>query len=152
MVFRADVVAYDRTGQPVLVAEVKHERNASSERVAQIRQQLATYSRIVNARYWLLAFPDRFYLWVGEHVEQDEPDYVVDPLPFLNPFWGMSGIPQYLSETSFEMVVEGWLATLTWADDTDELPASAAASGNWLIKSGLFDALKNGHLAYEVTV
>ncbi len=150
MMDRADAIVYDQTDQPVLVVEVKPTREASYELVEWAHEQLQAYSQAVRATYWLLAFPDRFYLWVGEHPDH-EPDYIIDPLPFLNPFWGMNGIPKYLSETSFEMVVEGWLATLTWADKSDELPATAAASGNWLIESGLFDALKNGRLAYEVT-
>ncbi len=152
MAFQNDVVAYDAAGQLVLVVEVKTRRGTTGEWAAATRQLLLRDELVANAPYFLLALPDRFYLWVN-HPKDDliAPDYSIDPLPFLNPYFGMSGIPGYLTGIDFEMIVKGWLATLTWATKSDDLPATSAASGDWLIKSGLFDAMKQGQLTSEVT-
>lgn len=144
MNIQADIVAYDTKGKLVLVAEVKNKRGTGGDGA---RRQLAAYAEVTKAPYRLLALPDHFYLWVNKQPDLENPDYIVDPAPFLRPYWGVEGPSEYLSETSFEMIVEAWLATLTWVD---ELPVDAAESGSWLLESGLFDALKRGHLAFEV--
>lgn len=149
MVFKNDMVAYDAAGRLALAVEVRNKRGSDNQWAAATRQLLLENGYANAAPYFLLALPDRLYLWVDKH-QSDlvEPDYSIDPLPFLKPYLGTPYVPEHLSNIAFEMVVEAWLASLTW---TGELPANVAENGNWLIESGLLDALKNGWLAYEVT-
>jgi hypothetical protein len=39
-------------------------------------------------RFFLLAVPDKFYLWkeIGLSTEEIEPDYEINPEPFLKPY------------------------------------------------------------------
>lgn len=149
MPFQNDIVVYDKTGQLVLVVEVKTRRGVSDAWAAEMRRNLLAHGA-TQAPYFVLALPDRFYLWVDKQpLELVNPDYVVDPLPFLKPYLGTPVVSEYLSETGFEMVVEAWLTSLMW---TDELPQDIAESSGWLIESGLFNALREGHLASEVTL
>jgi hypothetical protein len=149
MAFQNDITVYGEAGQLSLVVEIRNRRGTSDTWAAATRQLLLENKLVVNARYFLLALPDRFYLWVDKRqLDLINPDYSIDPLPFLKPYWGGEDAPEYLTNIGFEMVVEAWLATLTWVD---ELPADAEESGDWLVESGLFDAIKHGHLASEVT-
>jgi len=149
MAFQADIVAYDASDRLVLVVEIKNRRGTNSQWVARMRQQLAAYGQVADARYLLLALPDRFYLWVDKRPELSDPDYTIDPLPLLKPYLGTPNVSEYLGEVGFEMVVEAWLASLTWAEKP---PTNTGENADWLIESGLFDALKHGHLASEVTL
>lgn len=149
MAFQNDIVVYDAEQRLALVVEVKSRRGTNEEWAAETRRNLLAHGLLATTPYFLLALPDRFYLWVNQSQPDAFPDYGVDPVPLLNPFWGSVGIPEHLSPPTFEMIIEGWLATLTWVD---ELPESVRENGNWLIESGLFDAIKRGHLAVEVTI
>ena len=118
MAFQNDIVAYDASGQLVLVVEVKNKTQHDKRMGDTNASQLLVHGLVANARYFLLAMPDRFYLWVDkQQPELVNPDYIIDPLPFLNPYFGMEGVPEFLTEIGFEMVVEAWLSTLTWAND-----------------------------------
>src|SRR5579871_6759785 len=98
MALQNDIVVYDASGQLALAVEVKNRRGTNVEWAAQMRQNLLTHS-LVHAPYFLLALPDHFYLWVNkEQSTAVNPDYAIDPLPFLKPYLGASVVPEYLSE------------------------------------------------------
>jgi hypothetical protein len=60
-----DLLVYDRTGQPALVVEVKRKTNAPIEWVTELRRNLLAYGDNPNVPYFLIIFPDKFYLWRG---------------------------------------------------------------------------------------
>jgi hypothetical protein len=147
MAFQNDIVAYDATGKPVLAVEVKNKRGTNSEWAAQIRRNLLVHGLVADARYFLLALPDRFYLWVDkQQPEIIAPDYNIDPIPFFELYFELVGVPpENLTGIGFEMLVQLWLNELM---RTDELPENM----DWLIQSGLWEAIKQGHLASEIAV
>ncbi|HVU14511.1 MAG TPA: hypothetical protein VHD90_24710 [Phototrophicaceae bacterium] len=144
MAVQNDIVAYSALGQLVLVVEVRTKRSTDSRWAAGTRQILLENALVSNAPYFLLALPDHFYLWVNkQRPELASPDYVIDPAPLLKPYFGTDGVPEYLTENGFELVIRSWLNELMQAADT---------SDDWLKESGLFDALKRGYLAYEIAI
>jgi len=150
MAFPNDIIAYNATGQLILAVEVRINRNTTPDWAAATRQLLLENNHVTNAPYFLLALPDQFYLWVDKpEAKLINPDYTVDPRPFLKPYFGNGEASEYLTKITFEMVVDAWLATLTWAD---KLPADVSDRGSWLIESGLFDALKQADLVTEVNL
>jgi len=146
----ADILAFDRTGQLALIAEVKNKRGTSSEWAAKMRRNMFAHDLLPNAPFFLLALPDNFYLWknTGRALEVIAPTQKVDPQTFLQPYYENFGIsPTDLTESSFAFIVTSWMNQVLRAKDPQDL-----SSGNqeWLVSSGLFDRLAGGDLKLEV--
>ena len=145
----ADILAFDKNGQLALIAEVKNKRGTSDDWAAKMRRNMYAHGLLPNAPFFLLALPDKFYLWknVGRTLELLEPTQKVDPRPFLQPYYEKSGISANdITGEGFELVVTSWLNQVLRAESPQEL-----SNGNqdWLINSGLFDKLADGHLELE---
>ena len=151
MRFQADMAIYDKAGQLALVVEAKNKLDTTSDWAARMRRNLLAHGLMPNTRFFLLALPDRFYLWkdAGVIPEIGPPHYEIDPKPLLRPYYNdtdpLNGL---LTGASFELVVSSWLNTLL---QTDILPAELQEQ-EWLVESGLFEAIKSGHLAAQVVV
>lgn len=148
----ADILAFDRYGQLALIAEVKNKRVASSEWAAKMRRNMFAHGFLPNAPYFLLALPDRFYLWKNTGISLDvtEPTLEVDPRPFLEPYYENSGIlPDNLTERSFEFIVTSWLNKVLRVRNSQDL---LGKNQDWLVSSGLFDKLVGGNLEIELAV
>jgi hypothetical protein len=149
MINRADVVGFDAQGDVVLVADVKARYGASRTWAAQFRRNLLSHGLVRNARFFLIALPDRFYLWTGAPSDQTElpPTYDVDPSPFLEPYFRAAGIPpDRITGNAFELMLASWLNSLTRMED----PPASLKEQSWLFESGLLDALRGGSIAYGV--
>jgi len=97
-----------------------------------------------------MVFPDRFYLWknTGSNHELLEPTYVFDARPILQPYFEQSGITaDQVSGQSLELIVASWLSEVM-----HKTPGELDASQQWLIDSGLYDAVAGGSLDREVVV
>jgi hypothetical protein len=143
-----DLSVDDRSGQRILVVEVKTKRNASPKWAAQLRRNILAHGTFPKAPYFLMVFPDRFYLWTGadDQPEQREPDYSIDARPILQPYFEQAGVSEdKISSQSFEMIMASWLGKIIHAseplEDTD-------ASQGWLIESGLYDAITAGNIEH----
>jgi hypothetical protein len=146
----ADILAFDKHGQLDLIVEVKNKRGTSSEWAAKMRRNMYAHGLLPNAQFFLLALPDKFYLWknTGKALEVLEPTQVIDPRPFLQPFYEQSGIsPEVLTGRSFEFIVTSWLNQVLGARRPQDLPQE---NQDWLVSSGLFDKLSGGRLELEV--
>ena len=149
---RLDLAAYNRNDELVLIIEVKTKLGTSSKWAAQLRRNIFAHGILPPVKFFLLAFPDRFYLWENNHndLSEIEPDYIVDAQPILAPYFKQAKVrPDQISGESFELVVASWLSELVHSDKLSEKNDPA---GNWLIESGLHKALTGGRLAYEVAV
>lgn len=150
MTYFPDISVYDRNGDIVMIVEIKVKTGTNAAWAADMYNKLFNEKKIPQtARYFLLALPDRLYLWEkGPHTrEHMEPDWVIDPLPFLNPYYQRIGrAPGSLGHDSFEMVFSSWLSEIFLADT----PALLAGYGSWLFESGLGHALMGGRLKREV--
>ncbi|MDF5733100.1 MAG: hypothetical protein PUP92_35215 [Rhizonema sp. PD38] len=88
-----DLSVDDRNGQRMLVVEVKTKRNASSEWATRLRRNILAHGTFPKAPYFLMVFPDRFYLWIdaGDPLEH-EPHYIIDARPILQPYFEQAGV------------------------------------------------------------
>jgi hypothetical protein len=149
---RADIAVYDPSGQLRLIAEVKRKPGASAGWAAQMRRNIVAHGLLPKTDYFLLALPDHFYLWRGEasSVGIRPPDYTIDPGPLLEPYLEKVGLPaESLGERSLVLVVAAWLGECLGTQKPENLPAE---SRQWLVESGLFEALRGGHLEIEAAI
>src|SRR5574341_2017811 len=149
---RWDFEVFDRGNRLVLAVEVKSKLNASTEWAARWRRNMLAHGILPVARYFLMTFPDRFYLW--KHADLDhtldvsEPTYVIDARPIVKPYLDRSGISaNQISEQSLELIVASWLNQII-----HQTPDELRGSQDWLLDSGLHAAIAGGRLEYEVAV
>jgi len=145
----ADIVVYDKNGQLALIAEVKNKQGTSKEWAAKLRRNMYAHNFMPNAPFFLLALPDRFYLWktptnTGEEIE---PTHQIDPTSFLQPYFEKAGVsPGTVTGKSFELIVGSWLNQILRASNPEDIQNHGQ---DWLLDSGLFEALAGGHLEFE---
>jgi hypothetical protein len=147
-----DIEVYDRDVQLVLAAEVKSKTNASPAWAAQLRRNILAHGIYPNPPYFLMAFPDQFFLWSGKNSEKgdDEPDYRVDARPILQPYTERVKMEaSQLSSQSLELIIISWLAGIIHAAKSGD---QIDQPDGWLAESGLFDAIAGGKFAREVAV
>jgi len=147
---RWDLTAYNRDNQLVLVVEVKSKLDATPQWAAQLRRNILAHGTFPDAPYFLMVFPDRLYLWKnpGSNHELIEPTYVIDARPILQPYFEQSGVTAaQVSGQSLELIVALWLNGVM-----HKTPDELDASQQWLIDSGLYDAVAGGSLDREVVV
>lgn len=143
-----DLAAYDRNNQLVLVVEAKGKLDASPEWAAQLRSNIFAHGTYPNAPYFLMIFPDQFYLWKNTDSKDATilPAYVIDARPILQPYFEQSGITAaQLSRQSLELIAASWLN-----DIMHRRPDELDASQQWLIDSGLHNAVVGGSLTHKV--
>ena len=113
---------------------------------AAMRRNLAAHGILPPAKFFLLAMPDRFFVWVGktQRAEVLEPDLAFDPAPVLQPYLSLAGVQRDdLAGSSLELLVASWLGEVARGHGVERLPADAAA---WLEKAGFFEAVRGGRL------
>ncbi|WP_017317328.1 hypothetical protein [Mastigocladopsis repens] len=102
-----DLLVDNRNGQLMLVVEVKTKRNASPEWAAQLRGNILAHETFPKAPYFLMVFPDRFYLWTDtdDQLEESQPDYIIDARPILQPYFQQAGVSdEQISSQSLELL------------------------------------------------
>ena len=145
----ADILVFDKNGQLALIVEVKSKRETSTDWAAQMRRNMYAHGLLPPAPFFLLALPDRFYLWknTDKLLESVEPTFKIDPTAFLKPYYDNSGIsPSSITGKSFDLIVVSWLNQILRADAPQYLQNT---NQDWIISSGLFDRLIGGHLELE---
>ncbi len=149
----ADMTVYDANGQLTLLVEAKKKLGASSEWAAKMRRNILANGLSPETKFFLLAIPDRFYLWKDSGVapEKINPTYEIDPDPFLRPYYEKSGLtPENMSGAAFEFMISSRLSEINLADEAPpQLPLKTI---EWLIESGFLEALAGGRVEFEATV
>jgi hypothetical protein len=131
-----------------LAAEAKALRNLSTGDAAQLRRNLLAHGTAPPANFFLLLSPQHFFLWKdGKTVDIRPPDYTIEAPPILQRKMGDVPIER-LTPISFEMVVFSWLDEVIHCPTKDD---ATAVAGNWVVESGLYDAIHNGVLKTEYT-
>ncbi|HEY9619378.1 MAG TPA: hypothetical protein V6C78_03370 [Crinalium sp.] len=144
-----DLSVDNRDGQLALVVEVKRKTNVSPEWAAKLRRNIFAHGTFPKAPYFLMVFPDRFYLWANAEAyqEQSEPTYSIDASPILQPYFERAGvISGQISGDSLELIVTSWLGEII---HSNQLPENIDDSQQWLIDSGLYAALVGGKFEHE---
>ena len=151
-----DLAVYNRDSQLTLVVEIKNKFNASPQWATQLRRNILAHGIFPTAPYFLMAFPDRFYLWTDAHVRLDEsePNYIIDARPILQPYLEKAGVSaDRISRQSLELIIASWLGEIIHAQ---KLSPEMTTSWRWLIESGLYTAISGGrfdllysHMAFD---
>ncbi|MCU0533614.1 MAG: hypothetical protein MUD14_06930 [Hydrococcus sp. Prado102] len=144
-----DLSVDDRNGQLALVVEIKRKTNVSPEWAAELRRNILARGTFPKAPYFLMVFPDKFYLWSNTEADLDrnEPTYTIDAYPILHPYFEKAGVTaEQISKESLELIISSWLGEII---HSEWLPENIDASQQWLIESGLYSALVGGKFEYE---
>ena len=139
-----DLSIDNRNGQRILVVEVKTKRNASPKWASQLRRNILAHGTFVQAPYFLMVFPDQFYLWTDadDQPQQNGPDYIIDARPILKPYFERAGVSDdHISSRSLELIIAAWLAEIMQDVNAH---SETDASQQWLIDSGLYLAIAGG--------
>ena len=107
-----DFIAYDRQGRVVLLAEAKSRRGTSEQWAAGLRRNMLSHGLLPLAKYFLIATPERLYLWNQEHPDQADaaPEYSIDAAKEFQPwFRRLSLEPSDIGPEAFELLVHAWL-------------------------------------------
>jgi hypothetical protein len=147
---RADIIGYSHDNRLVLVGEVKNKKNTSPNWATQLRRNILAHShRPPSSDYFLVATPDRLYLWKssGDSQPSDARPLAVDAKQIFSSYLESAGVaPETASSPAFELAVAAWLADLTQSGD---MRAKLAAELPSLLDSGFLDAIKDGQIALE---
>ncbi|OBQ38249.1 MAG: hypothetical protein AN487_08015 [Anabaena sp. CRKS33] len=149
--YYADMAVQGKDRHLQLLVEVKNKRGASKIWAAKMRRNMYAHGLLPEAPFFLLALPDKFYLWknIGLSTDLIEPDYEINPESFLKPYYPKAYAPNYqISSEGFELIVSAWLHQILTLPSVDLLPQNM----DWLVNSGLFDAIHHGHLKLEELV
>lgn len=145
-----DIRVYNADDKLTLVVEIKNKRGTDVDWATKMRRNMLVHGFLPHTQYLLIALPDRFYLWVGNQPTELEtpPSYEIDPTPLIKAYFEDTEVRlENLSALGFELFVSSWLNELI---QTGELPYYLEeAETNWLTKSGLLDAIKDGHVVAE---
>lgn len=119
----ADIIARDSAGVPILIAEAKNKRGTSTAWATQVHRNIRSHSTFW-APFFLLATPDRFYLWNEAPSPESPPSAAIDPSQLLQPYIQATGLPDTeLGASGFELIVTTWLRELALQrGDSTEIP------------------------------
>jgi hypothetical protein len=146
-----DLLVNNYQGKPILGVQLKTKMNTSSDWAVKFRHNILTDSLVQKIPFFLMAFPDLFYLWTEPDIysNQSEPTYIIDALSVLKPYFERAGIiPEKIRGDSFELLVASWLSDIV---HSEQLPEEFNESQRWLIDSGLYVAISGGNLKYGAT-
>ncbi len=126
-----------------LLVEAKSRSDATALWASHFRRNLIAHSAMQTAPYFILALPDRLYLWKdATSAGTVTPDYTVDTGAVLQPYLSSIKSPlRDLTEQSFELVIRSWLEDLV---KKNIKPDPQSPGQRWLIDSGLYDRVKDG--------
>lgn len=148
---RPDIAVYDPGGRLQLVVEVKARPGTTPDWAAEFRRNLLSHQAIPNAPFFLLAFPDVFYLWRSDDNGDVErpPDYRIDARELLRAHRNGSIPPlDRLGGFGLELVVQMWLEEITRSNLTEQ---NVEPSMWWLLESGLYEQIRNGSVTAATT-
>ena len=117
-------------------------------RAVQIRRNLLAHSGIPDSPYFLIVFPDHFYLWkkgIPDTYDR-QADYSIHTEIFFKSFaekWRQSF--DKMAGIEFERLVSEWIKDLSNSEDASKIP-------EWAQVSGLYEAIKNGSVVTEASV
>ncbi|MCP4106959.1 MAG: hypothetical protein GY749_15715 [Desulfobacteraceae bacterium] len=143
-----DIAVYNAVGQLALLTEVRNKLMTSSEWAAKLRRNILEHGSFPETPFFLLALPDRFYLWKNAGIVPEivNPNYEIDPSPFLNPYYERSGLSlSDLSGQNFMIIISFWLNEIIISDIR---PITFPSNQKWLTESGFLKAVTDGRLTF----
>jgi hypothetical protein len=141
-----DLAVYNSADELVLLVEVKTKLKVSSEWAARLRRNILAHGTLPKSKFFLLALPDKFYLWkdLSNTLAEIEPTYTIDAQSILAPYFEQAGVTaDQISGESFELIIASWLSEIAHSNKRLERNSD---SQNWLIESGLYTAIAGGRI------
>lgn len=148
----ADFVGYNQEGQILFIAEVKSRVSTSKVWAARLRRNLLAHGFLPKVPFFLLALPDKFYIWKDANniPEETEPTYEINAVSLLKSYYEKGETsPETITEQSLELALTSWFNDLVQLGVPNDIPQEEK---DILIKSGIVEALKGGHIGYQVGV
>jgi hypothetical protein len=145
---QADMAVLGKTGEPVLLVEVKNKAGTSENWAAMLRRNIAAHGFLPNVPYFIVATPDRFYVWKNppNTPELAPPDYVVDSSTVLGELLDRKQPEsERLGGAGLEILIGFWLAALI----NQRINGQETNGNGWLKESGLQEAVRGGHIVFE---
>ncbi len=132
-----DFIAYDRDGRVLLLAEAKSRHGTSESWAAGLRRNMLSHGLLPASKYFLIATPERLYLWRQEKPDAAEapPQVTVDAEKVLEPYFQkLQQEPSKIGPEAFEHLVLAWLRDIAKSDRVtpDRHPLQEDASSQWL--------------------
>ncbi len=147
---RWDFAVYNQHNKLMLAVEVKTRLNTSTHWAIQFYRNIFSNTTPTNIPYFLMTFPDKFYLWVhdGTPNDTDGPTLEINPQLLLQPYFEQSGVtPEQISSASFELIIAAWLNSVIQSLEQDN---AHNPTNQYLYDTGLHNALAGGTIDYEV--
>jgi hypothetical protein len=110
-----DFIAHDRDGHVLLLAEAKSRRGTSASWAAGLRRNMLSHGMLPASKYFLVATPERLYLWRQEdsHAAEALPQVTIDAEKVLAPYFKvLRQDPSQIGPEAFEHLVLAWLKDL----------------------------------------
>lgn len=144
-----DLAVIDNFQRLILTVEAKKKFGATEKWAADLRQNFVVNGFYPISTYFLLATPEKFFLWTKENntFEETMPDFVADATETLQPYLDELGFNiKKIEGRTFQNVVAQWLKYgVIYSFDKENLP-------KWLIKSKLAEKIAKGRLLLETVV
>jgi hypothetical protein len=149
MSFRADLAIHSPNGHLIALVEVKNIERFDLAAASGIRRNLATYSSLPEAPYFLLVSQDQGYLWSGERVGGLDaiPMIEFSMQPVMQRYYANGTNPRRMSGSELEYVVFQWLTELAWLRQ-----ASSESQAVPLHDSVFAEAIQGGRVLMEAIV
>jgi hypothetical protein len=115
-----DFIAYDREGHVVLLAEAKSRHGTSEHWAARLRRNMLAHGVLPWAKYFLIATPERMYLWKQErpNLAEGAPAFTIDATKELLPYFRkLHQEPSDIGPEAFELLVLTWLTDIARSGD-----------------------------------
>jgi hypothetical protein len=141
-----DFVAYDRRGQPVLLALASGSRDTSELWAGEYRRNLLSHDTLPQLPFFLIAARDHMYFWrQGASIPDDAPpQFVLDGNAALKPYFEEFNLsPEKISGEGLWWIILSWLEDVA---DSRKQRSGADPSLAWLADSGFLEALGNAHI------
>jgi hypothetical protein len=141
-----DLVAYDPKGRVVLLAEAKSRGGTSAQWASSLRRNILAHGSLPPAKYFLIATPERIYLWQQDAASYSEaaPDFIVDATEELKPYFErFHQKPSEIGPEEFELLVSSWLTNIAWSGEARRTDNSSLG---WLVESGLAESLREARV------
>ncbi len=119
-----DFVAYDREGQIVLLAEAKSRHGTSEDWAVRLRRNMLSHGELPWSKYFLIATPERVYLWKRERDDSAEapPEIAIDAAKVLDPYFEkLHQDPSKIGPEAFELLVLTWLTDIARSGEQNTL-------------------------------
>lgn len=150
MTLRSDIVVFSETGRPVLAAEVKTKLNASIDWAIRFRRNMLLHGHLPETEFFLIATPDQFFVWknADRDLLSSIPTQVLDSRSMLTSYFEQTNVaPENISGSSFELIINSWLAELMYVEASEE---QANYVPQEIVDLGLREAIRGGHVGQEV--